>query len=160
MIFLIQLINSVSGQVLWRNKFNLLLKHPNRHDNCFFIWKRSLFGQINFTNSKCKAWRFYTRLFFLLYKKVVVVLLKYRLSTLERTPIFILGYKRSSKSVGNMVFYQIKRKRERKIDGIQKETLIFFSYTRNYIFIFSLPLVFDSHARLSYFSLLKGYKSF
>ena len=105
----------------------------------FFVWKRSLFGKINFTNSKFKAWRFYTRLFFLLYKKVVIVLLKYRLSTLERISIFILGYKRTSRSVRNMVFYQIKRKRERKNGGIKKETLIFFSYTRNYVFIFSLP---------------------
>jgi len=110
-IFLRQPINSATRQVLWRNKFNLLPKHPNRHDNYFFVWKRSLFGQIDFTKSKVKTWRFYARLFFFLYRKVVIIILKYKLSTLEGILFFFL-YKKTSRSVGNRVFDQIKRERK------------------------------------------------
>jgi len=88
MIFLKQLINSASRQVLWGNKSNLLPKHPNQYGNCFFVSKRSLFRQFNFSKSKVKALRFYARLFFLVFRKIVIVLLKCRLSTLEMT-IFI-----------------------------------------------------------------------
>jgi hypothetical protein len=113
MSFLCQSINYTNEQFLWRNKFNLLHKHPNQHGNYFFIWKRSLFGKINFTKFKVKGWRFYVTLFFFFYKKVVIALLKYGLSTLKRTPIFF-WYKQTSRSVRNKVFYHINRKRERK----------------------------------------------
>jgi len=94
MIFLRQHINSVSRQVLWRNKSNLLPKHSNRYEKYFFVWKRSLFGRCNFSKFKFKTWRFYTRLFFLLFRKIVIVLLKCRLSTLRMTIFIYGGYKR------------------------------------------------------------------
>jgi len=89
MSFLSQPINSASKQVLLRNKSNLLLKYPNQYDNYFYVWKRSLFGKFNFSNSRFEAWRFYARLFFLLFTKVVIVLLNYRLSTLVMTIIIL-----------------------------------------------------------------------
>jgi hypothetical protein len=44
------------------------------------------------------------------------------------------------RAVGIMVSYQIKRKRERKRGGNQKEeeNSTLFSYTRNFVLIFSL----------------------
>jgi hypothetical protein len=59
MFFLRQPIKFISRHVLWRNKSNLLPKHPNRLENYSFVWKKSLFGQFNFSNFKVKAWRFY-----------------------------------------------------------------------------------------------------
>jgi hypothetical protein len=44
--------------------------------------------------------------------------------------------------VGIKVSYQIKRKKEEKrmvVARKKKKTLTLFSYTRNYVFIFSLP---------------------
>jgi len=60
---------------------------------------------------------------------------------------------------GLLFFYQIKRKRERKIGGRQKqeENFIVFSYTRNYVLICSIHYFFNGHTRLSYFSWLKEY---
>jgi len=148
-IFLRQPINSATRQVLWRNKFNLLPKHPNRHDNYFFVWKRSLFGQIDFTKSKVKTWRFYARLFFFLYRKVIIIILKYKLSTLEGI-LFFFWYKKTSRSVGNRVFDQIKRERKEKVaTSKKKETLTFFSTAK---------IIFSSFFFFS-FSWLKGYRS-
>ena len=147
-IFLRQPINSATRQVLWRNKFNLLPKHPNRHENYFFVWKRSLFGRIDFTKSKVKTWRFYTRPFFFLYRKVIIIL-KYKLSTLEGL-LFFLGCKKTSRSVGNRVFDQIKRERKEKVaTSKKKETLTFFSTAK---------IIFSSFFFFS-FSWLKGYRS-
>jgi len=84
------------------------------------------------------------------------------LSTLERTPIFFfLGYKWTSRNVGSRVFHHIKRKRKRKRGWRlerRKKLLPFFLHPKLCFHLCS-SLVFWSHARLSYFSWLKGYKS-
>ena len=132
MIFLRQLINSTNKQVLWGNKSNLLPKHQNQHENYLFIWKNSLHEQINFSKSKVRAWKFHARLFFLLYRKIVIVLLKYILPILERTRFFFFPDKNAL--VGRWVLGFIltdKKERERGEKGggqkEEKNTHIFFS---------------------------------
>ena len=73
--------------------------------------------------------------------------------TSERTPIFI-GYKWTNRSVGNRVFYQIKRNRERKIRVVtrkKKETFIFFS---------TPEIIFLSFLFLSFSIVMQGYVIF
>jgi len=85
-----------------------------------------------------KAWRFYTRLF--IFRKIVIVLFKYRLSILEKTIIIFKDTKRK-RDVGIRVSYQIKWKRERKREAAKKrrkKLSLFFSYTWNYVFVFCL----------------------
>jgi len=162
MIFLRQLINSTNKQVLWGNKSNLLPKHQNQHENYLFIWKNSLHEQINFSKSKVRAWKFHARLFFLLYRKIVIVLLKYILHILERTRFFFFPDKNAL--VGRWVlgfFLTDKKERERWKrwrPKRRKKHSHFFFYTWNYVFIFSLSF-FYCHERWSYFSWLKWYRS-
>jgi hypothetical protein len=142
MIFLRQLINSTNKQVLWGNKSNLLPKHQNQHENYLFIWKNSLHEQINFSKSKVRAWKFHARLFFLLYRKIIIVLLKYILHILERTRFFFFPDKNAL--VGRWVlgfFLTDKKERERWKrwqPKRRKKHSHFFFYTWNYVFIFSL----------------------
>jgi len=120
MIFLRQPINSVIRQVLWRNKFNLLPKHPNWHGNYFFVLKRSLFRQFNFSKSKVKVWRLYARLFFLLFRKVVIILLKNIDRLLWKWLLLFWRIQMDWRDERIRFFYQRKRKRERKRGRLQK----------------------------------------
>ena len=74
-IFLRRLINSASRQVLWRKKIQFT-------SQTFKLTSKFLFGKFNFSKSKFKAWRFYARLFLLLFfRKIVIALLKCKFST-------------------------------------------------------------------------------
>jgi hypothetical protein len=75
MIFLRRLINSTSRQVLWKNKSNLLPKRSNRHPNIYL-------GNLTSLSSNSKLEDFMQDyFFFFLYRKIVIALLKCKLST-------------------------------------------------------------------------------
>jgi len=61
-------------QVLWRNKSKL---HPKASKPT----SKSLFKQFRSSKSKFKAWRFYAKLFLFFFRKIVIKLLKCKLST-------------------------------------------------------------------------------
>ena len=110
--------------------------------NIISSYEKGIYLGFNFSKSKVKAWRFYARLFFLIFRKVVIVLLKCKLSTLEMT-IIILEDTNRLKGYRDQDFLSNKKKERNKKRVTRKKK-------KNSPFSYILEIIFSSFLFLSF----------